>query len=106
MKFIADVMLGRLAKRLRLLGFDVLYDRTFDDNQLIRLSLSQDRIILTRDSALAQRPLAARHLLINSQQLDEQVRQVFSDLPLDAESPAPTRCSQCNGLLDKVPRAG
>ena len=48
MKFIADVMLGRLAKRLRLLGFDVLYDRAFIDNEIIRLSLEQGRIILTR----------------------------------------------------------
>ena len=49
MKFIADVMLGRLAKKLRLLGFDVLYDRTFNDNEIIRLSLEQERVILTRD---------------------------------------------------------
>ena len=39
MKFIADVMLGKLAKRLRLLGYDVLYDPALDDNEIVRLSL-------------------------------------------------------------------
>jgi uncharacterized protein with PIN domain len=58
LKFIADVMLGRLAKRLRLRGLDVLYDRTLNDNEIIRLSLEQDRVILTRDTALSNRPLA------------------------------------------------
>ena len=53
MKFIADVMLGKLAKRMRLMGFDVLYDRTLDDNEIIRLSLEQNRILLTRDTELA-----------------------------------------------------
>ena len=83
MKFIADVMLGRLAKRLRLRGFDVLYDRTLNDNEIIRLSLEQDRVILTRDKALSDRPLAKNHLFINSDLVQEQVEQVLSSFPLE-----------------------
>jgi uncharacterized protein with PIN domain len=58
MKFIADVMLGKLAKRMRLLGFDVLYDPAYEDNEVLRLALDHDRVILTRDAGLASRPLA------------------------------------------------
>ena len=102
MKFIADVMLGRLAKRLRLLGYDVLYDPSLDDNGLIRLSLEEHRLMLTRDKALAARPLASNHLFINSELVDEQVEQVRSISPGDA---APlTRCSVCNEPLASIPR--
>ncbi|SRR6266540_2759177 len=94
MKFIADVMLGRLAKRLRLLGFDVFYDRTLNDNEILRLSLEQDRVILTRDTGLSERPLAANHLFIENQQVQGQVDQVLSAFP--APSRPLTRCSECN----------
>jgi uncharacterized protein with PIN domain len=99
MKFIADVMLGRLAKRLRLLGIDVLYDRTLDDNEIIRLSLEEDRVILTRDTGLAARPLAIRHLFITSDRVDEQIEQVLSAVPLDKTTTPLTRCSACNHQL-------
>ncbi len=94
MKFVADVMLGRLAKRLRLLGFDVLYERELSDNAIIRLSLEQSRVILTRDSALVARPLAANHLLIKSEHIQEQIEQVLSTFPEKAH--ALTRCTVCN----------
>jgi hypothetical protein len=105
MKFIADVMLGRLAKRLRLLGFDVLYDPAFDDNDIIRLSLEQNRVILTRDVPLSRRPLAANNLFLQHEDVELQIEQIlsaFSDLP--GQRPL-TRCSRCNGLLRQLPRA-
>jgi uncharacterized protein with PIN domain len=103
MKFIADVMLGKLAKRLRLLGIDVLYEPGFDDNEIIRLSLEQARIILTRGRSLSRRPLAAQHVLIESEQVQDQLEQVlatFNALP----DPVAflTRCSLCNELLSIV----
>ncbi len=100
MKFIADVMLGRLAKRMRLLGFDVLYDRTLSDNEILRLALEQNRVILTRDTALAARPLAGNHLFIESDQVQEQLDQVRSSFP-GALSPL-TRCSVCNAPLKRL----
>jgi uncharacterized protein len=101
MKFIVDVMLGRLAKRMRLLGFDVLYDRTLGDNEVIRLALEGDRVILTRDASLAARPLATNHLLITSDFVREQVEQVLSVFSLDTLRPL-TRCSMCNDRLDTI----
>jgi uncharacterized protein with PIN domain len=104
MKFIADIMLGRLAKRMRLLGIDVLYDRTLDDNEIIRLSLEQDRMILTRDRALMDRPLAANHLLIKSELVRQQVEQVLSAFPLESKLHPLSRCSGCNELLVRITR--
>lgn len=102
MKFIADVMLGRLAKRLRLMGYDVLYDPALDDNEIVRLSLAERRVILTRDAALAARPLASNHLFVRSDHVEEQLEQVLSISPADA-SPL-TRCSLCNEPLASMTR--
>ncbi len=104
MKFIADVMLGRLAKRLRLLGFDVLYDRTLNDNEIIRLSLEQDRVILTRDKTLSDRPLAKNHLFINSDLVKEHIEQVLSSYPLETPINPLSRCSECNETLVLITR--
>jgi hypothetical protein len=101
MIFIADAMLGSLAKRLRLLGFDVLYDSTLADNGILRLALEQDRVILTRDTGLASRPLARNHLLIKSDHIDDQVRQVLDAFSLPDTGPL-TRCSICNQLLSPL----
>ena len=103
MKFIADVMVGKLARRMRLLGFDVLYESTCEDNEVLRLALDQDRIILTRDTGLASRPLAQNHLLITSDMIDDQLHQVLEAFsPL--EENALTRCSLCNGQLSVLDR--
>lgn len=102
MKFIADVMLGTLAKRLRLLGFDVLYDRNLDDNEIIRLSLEQHRLILTRDTALSQRPLASNHLFIKSENVKNQLDQVLSSFSPDLHAQPLSRCSECNAILNAI----
>ncbi len=104
MKFIADVMLGKLARQLRLLGFDVLYDRTFADNEIIRISLEEGRMILTRDTALVKRPLAASHVFITDNDVRRQILQVLDSLVLE-EIPHPlTRCSECNEPLAAISR--
>jgi uncharacterized protein with PIN domain len=103
MKFIADVMLGTLAKRLRLLGFDVLYDHTLGDNDILRLALEQGRTILTRDTGLASRPLARNHLLIESDHVDDQVQHVLDAFSPFASKPL-TRCSICNQPLSPLDR--
>lgn len=103
MNFIADAMLGSLAKRLRLLGFDVLYDHTRADNEILRLALEQGRVILTRDTGLASRPLARNHVLIKSDHVDEQVQQVLDAFSLLAAGLL-TRCSVCNQQLSPLDR--
>lgn len=99
MKLIADAMLGRFAKRLRLLGFDVLYDPSWEDNEIVRLSLEQGLTILTRDTRLASRPVAANHLLIEHDHISDQVMQVLRQPGMTAPPGPLTRCSRCNHAL-------
>ncbi|HWR71868.1 MAG TPA: Mut7-C RNAse domain-containing protein [Nitrospirota bacterium] len=103
MKFIADAMLGRLAKRLRLLGYDVLYDPAWEDNEIIRLSLEHGRTILTRDTRLASRPVASNHILIEHDRVSAQVRQIQRQPGITAPPVFLSRCSRCNHPL--VPAA-
>ena len=89
-------MLGTLAKWLRILGFDTCFDPDLDDHQLVRLARAEGRVLLTRDRELARRR-GVQTLLVTSQELDEQIRQVLADLELGPTGPA--RCSICNEPL-------
>ena len=100
MRFIADAMLGTLAKWLRILGYDTQFDTDLDDHQLVRLARAQGRILLTRDRELARRP-GLQVLLIVSESLDAQITQVLADLDLTPNR-AFSRCPVCNELLVKI----
>jgi uncharacterized protein with PIN domain len=97
MRFIADAMLGTLAKWLRILGYDTQFDTSLDDHQLVRLARAEGRVLLTRDHELARRP-GVQVLLIVSEQLDAQISQVLEDLDL-APNRSFSRCPVCNELL-------
>jgi len=100
MKFIVDGMLGRLAKWLRILGYDTAFSPNLDDNQLVRLARAEGRLLLTRDRGLAQRR-GVQCLLIESHHLEEQLDQILAELPLTGEHPF-SRCPVCNTPLQKV----
>ncbi len=95
-------MLGRLAKWMRLLGFDVLYDRTMSDNEIIRISLTQNRVILTRDTGLVARPLASNHVFIERDNVRQQLDQVLTTCHITSMPGPLTRCSVCNTSLSPV----
>ena len=100
LRFLADAMLGRLAKWLRILGYDTLYNPSWDDLYLVRLARAQDRILLTRDTELARRR-GVRVLVLKSERLEEQVRQLHRDLGLGAVAPF-SRCPVCNTPLEEI----
>jgi uncharacterized protein with PIN domain len=104
MQFITDNMLGRLTKWLRFMGYDVLYPKSLDDTELIQLSQSQERYILTRDKELSKRK-GAKVLYIPSDQLDDQLKQVIKEFKLELGSQAFNRCPECNHLLDKTDKS-
>lgn len=103
MKFVADSMLGRLAKWLRILGFDTLYSPARQDADIVRLARAERRLILTRDRAMAHRR-GVRVFLLHSDEVEKQVREVMVGLGL---SPANSlsRCPECNGELEPVKKA-
>jgi len=98
LRLLADGMLGRLAKWLRLLGYDTAYDNAATDPELARRARAEGRVLLTRDRELAARR-GLRTLLIQSEVLEEQVREVRDGLP-PPPHPALSRCTVCNGVLE------
>src|SRR6266581_3016672 len=104
MKFAADCMLGTLAKWLILLGHDVTYFRRIEDRDLVALAVREGRTILTRDRRLAQRRAARDHVLVRSQDLTEQIRQVLEERSLRVRRASLfRRCVKCNRRTRPVP---
>lgn len=99
MKFIADAMLGRLARWLRLLGLDTLYYPDITDRTLLKTSKQEKRLLLTRDTRLVQSKIADC-LLIESDDVFEQLAQVVGTLGL--REPEVPRCANCNGAMAEV----
>lgn len=102
LKFAADAMLGKLARWLRLLGYDVFYSPGADDETLIRVAKEEGRILLTRDTQLLRRKDVPQFLLIMSDDWQEQILQTAYRLDLDLDGQRMTRCVECNALLEPV----
>ena len=96
--FAADRMLGRLAKWLRILGYDVIYGRHLSGHGLIRAARADGRLILTRDRSLARKQ-PPPFLFIESNDFAEQLRQVLRVYDLSPGDRLFTRCLVCNSQL-------
>jgi hypothetical protein len=103
-RFVADVMLGRLAKWLRIAGFDVLYSNRYSDDELVELSRGQGRILLSRDTRLLIRRSVDRFVYLESDRVQEQVQQVLRLTGTPAPESLFSRCLACNEPLAQVPR--
>ena len=101
-KFIADVNLGKLARKLRLLGFDTLYDPILEDLDLAYVAMEEKRTLLTRDRRLLMRSIVDRGLIIRSTNVEEQVVEVLERLDLYNKMVPFSRCLLCNGNLSKI----
>lgn len=105
--FIADMMLGRLAKWLRLLGYDTLYFNKIDDSELIKIARREHRILLTRDTRLVERrPIKNKEiqcLFVKDDYFLDQLAQVLSELDLKNQSFNPY-CIYCNKELQPFPK--
>jgi len=95
-------MLGKLARKLRLLGFDTFYESDVDENRI--LYLSRDRILLTRDKKLYERArkLGIEAFYLKSDKWRSQLRAIAKIYPLVSEAKPFTRCSICNVELVKA----
>ena len=103
MKFIADAMLGRLAAWLRLLGYDVLYDSSLNDRQIIRLAREQGRTIITRDTGLIRSKAARGSIFITADHVVDQLSEMQAHLGCLDRVPR-GRCVRCNGELESTGR--
>lgn len=101
-KFIADVHLGRLAKYLRLCGFDTLYGMSLTDSEIIDLSIKENRTILSRDKELLQNRHVIQSYRIISAEPVEQLKAVLNRFKLINNLHPFTRCMICNGEVAGV----
>src|SRR5262245_4884503 len=101
-RFFADVHLGRLARHLRLLGFDTAYECNCDDARLAATAAAERRIILTRDSGLLKRNVVTHGLFVRAQQPRAQLLEVARRLQLISRLNPFTRCLVCNAALTAV----
>ena len=101
-RFLADAMLGRLARWLRLLGFDTAYDAAIADADLARRAFEEGRIVLTRDRALPDEWRLPRVLVLRSETPGEQLRELARVFPLRRAARLFSRCSRCNAPLEEV----
>lgn len=101
MKFIADVHLGKLAKLLRMLGFDTLYNNSFTNTQIISIALNENRVLLSRNNSITNLP-QLQSLTITDEDADKQIQQVLHHFKLNNQIHPFTKCIVCNGALQPV----
>ena len=102
-RFAVDVMLGRLARWLRVLGHDTAYGPHLRRRELAACARREGRLLLTRDTRLVADPALPPHLFITSDHFREQLRQVAAAAPLRDATPL-SRCLDCNRVLEPVTR--
>ena len=101
-RFVADIHLGKLAKHLRMLGFDTLYRNDYQDDELARISRRQGRILLTRDCGLLKRNEVTHGYWIRSKSPIEQLQEVVRRFDLAGATTPFSRCLTCNEALSSV----
>lgn len=102
-KLIADCNVGKLAKWLRLMGYDSRLFNGSNDSQLVAIALAEGRVILSRDTQIMKRRVITsgklKAILIQDDEPELQIRQVIDTLDLDSQFRPFTLCLECNQVL-------
>ncbi len=101
-QFVLDVHLGKLARALRMFGFDAYYENSLDDKTIAAITAAEDRIVLTRNVGLLKHKAIRRGYWLRSQQPPEQLTEVIIYFNLIGSFRPFTRCMACNGLIEPV----
>ncbi len=101
-RFVADRMLGRLARMLRLVGYDTVFSSHSTPAEVRAVAELEARVVLTRGQAEKRYPAVERVLSVKSDYAPEQLREVVEHFKLDPRRGLWTRCTLCNGMLEKV----
>jgi uncharacterized protein len=104
-KFVLDVHLGKLCKYLRMLGFDTFYRNDLDDDEIVQISVTEGRIILTRDIGILKNGLVTHGYWVRSQDSRKQLWEVIRRFDLYNQLRPFYRCIVCNGLIEDVPKS-
>ena len=104
--FIVDAMLGNLAKKLRVLGYDSKYFSSIEDDKIISIAKNEKRIILTKDEQLTKiaEKQSASFVLIRGNDELEQIVQINAKIKLDrfVVDTNNSHCIACNGKLQSI----
>lgn len=103
-RFLADAHLGKLARHLRMAGFDTLWAADWGDDEIVHVAAQQKRTILTRDKAMLRRRAVERAYFVRAVTSEEQLGEVICRLQLEHALRPFTRCRECNVALQDVPR--
>lgn len=98
-RFVCDVHLRKLSRRLRFLGFDTLFDSALDDPELAKISFDENRVMLTHDRGLLMRNTIKLGIFIQNPNPDLQVKEVLHRLNISKFISPFSRCIACNGKL-------
>jgi uncharacterized protein with PIN domain len=101
-KFILDVHLGTLAKYMRMLGFDTLYQNNYEDEEIVKISLKEKRTILTKDRGILKRSEVTHGYWIRSSTTMDQLIEVIKRFDLKEQTKELSRCLLCNTLLKET----
>lgn len=104
-KFVLDCHLGKLAKYLRMAGFDTLYKNDYSDQELASISSQKNRILLTRDLNLLKRRIIDHARFVRQTKPLNQLREIIERFDLYKQIRPMTRCIRCNGLLTEVDKS-
>ena len=104
-RFAADAMLGRLARWLRLFGFDCTYDSEITDEEIVRQCLADGRTLLTRDRRLPHEWWIGGVFVLREEEVARQLVEVIQGFDLASSIRVLTRCSECNRTLDRATRS-
>ncbi|MEJ2174261.1 MAG: Mut7-C RNAse domain-containing protein [bacterium] len=104
-RFVADVHLGKLARHLRLAGFDCLWSPDWDDDALVSVAVADDRIVLTRDKGILRRRAVTRGRFVRAVESEAQLAEVVRAFGLRAQLQPFSRCRECNVPLEDVAKS-
>lgn len=102
LRFILDVHLGKLAKYMRMLGFDSRYDNRYEDEEISLQAYVENRVLLTRDIGLLKRRNVIRGYWLRSQQPKKQLQEILIHFDLVNNLRPLSRCMKCNGNIERA----
>ena len=101
-KFVVDVQLGKLVRYLRMLGFDVLYSNSYNDDEIVTVSRIEKRRILTKDRNILKRSEVTHGYFVRNDDIVNQTKEIIKRFDLKKDINEFTRCLECNNFLQSV----